>query len=144
MANAIHEANARTVAQQVEAQPTPSRNAKEPRFGPRPTKFPRTGPLKKGAGWAHEQGWFDMGLDEGSSESDDSTEKHHQEECRRAAAERTKRLKLGLAMTGKEYWLAGAKARARPIGEVEPSDRDQSPWEIFIHFTVTGYSESSC
>ena len=32
-----------------------------------------------------------MGLGEKSSDSGDSTEKHHQEECRRAAAERMKR-----------------------------------------------------
>ena len=61
------------------------------------------------------------------TDSDDSTEKHHQEECRRAAAERTKRLKQGLAMTGKVHWLIDAEARAELLGEVEPPDLDQFP-----------------
>ena len=85
-----------------------------------------------------------MGLGEGASDSGDSTEKHHQEECRRAAAERTKRHKQGLAMMGKEYWLVDAEARAKLLGEVEPPDPDQPPWGIEIHVTVTGYNEFSC
>ena len=68
-----------------------------------------------------------MGLGEGSSGSDDPTEQHHQGECRRAATERTKRHKQGLAMTGKEYWLVDAEARAILLREVEPPGLDQPP-----------------
>ena len=39
---------------------------------------------------------FDMGADGGSPDSDSSTENEHQEECRRAAAERAKLRKQGL------------------------------------------------
>ena len=85
-----------------------------------------------------------MGLGEGSSDSDESTEKQHQEECRRAAAEQTKRLRQGLAMTGKRYWFVDAGARAKLLGEVGLSDLDQSPCEIDIHVTVNGYSASFC
>ena len=46
-------------------------------------------------------------------------------------------------MTGREYWLVDAGARAKLLGEVEPSDLDWSPWEIDIHVTVNGYSASS-
>ena len=62
---------------------------KESHFGPRLRRFPRTGHSKEGAEYAHNQGLFDMGLGEGSSESDDSTEKHHQKKCRRAAVEQS-------------------------------------------------------
>ena len=80
-----------------------------------------------------------MGLGEWASGSGDLTEKHHQAECRRAAAERTKRLEQGLAMTGKEYRLVDAGARTKLLGEVEePSDLDQPPWEIYIHVTFNG------
>ena len=61
-----------------------------------------------------------------------------------AAAERTKRLKQGLAITGKGHWLVDAEACAKLLGEVEPSDLAQFPWEICTHVTVTGYSENSC
>ena len=74
-----------------------------------------------------------MGLGVGSSDSGDSTEKHHQEECLRARAEKTKRHRQGLAMTGKEHWLVDARARAKLLGEV--SD---------IHVTVNGYSAPPC
>ena len=107
-------------------------------------KFPRAGPSKEGTGWAYEQWRIDMGLGEGSSGSDDSTEMSYQEGCRRAAAERTKPLEQGLNMTGKGNWLVDAEERAKHFGEVEPPDHDRSPWEICIHVTVTGYSEFTC
>ena len=132
------------MVQQAEAQPNLPKKRKEPRFGSRLPKFPKTRLSKEGAGRAHEKGWLDMGLGKGSSGSDDSAEKHHQEECRRAAAERTKRLKQGLAMTGKEHCPVDAEARAKLLGEVEPSDLDRSPWEICIHVTVTAYNKPSC
>ena len=47
-------------------------------------------------------------------------------------------------MTGREYWFVDAGARAKLLGEVEPSDLDWSPCEIDIHVTVNGYSASSC
>ena len=53
-------------------------------------------------------------------------------------------LEQGLTMTGEEYWLVDVVARAELHDEVKPSDLDQPPWEICIHFTVTGYSKSSC
>ena len=115
------------MAQQVEAQPTPPKKSKEPNFGPRLHKFPRTWLSKEGAGYAHEQGRFDMGLGEGLSGSGNSTEKHHQEKCRRAAAEQAKRHRQGLAMTGKDHWLVDAGARAKLLGEVELPDLDQYP-----------------
>ena len=68
-----------------------------------------------------------MGMGEGPSGSGDSTEKHHQEEFRRAAAERTKRLKQAPAMTGKGNWFVDADARAKLLGKVEPPDIDQFP-----------------
>ena len=37
-------------------------------------KFLRAGLSKEDAGWAHEQGRFDMDLGKGGSDSDDSTE----------------------------------------------------------------------
>ena len=89
-------------------------------------------------------GVVDMGMGEGPSDSGDSTEKHHQEECRRAAADRTRRHKQCLAMTGKGHWLVDAEARIKLPGEVEPPDLDQFPWEICFHVTVTGYNEPSC
>ena len=46
-------------------------------------------------------------------------------------------------MMGKENWPVDAEARAKLLGEVASSDLDQFPWEICIHITVTGYSESS-
>ena len=85
-----------------------------------------------------------MGQGEGPSDSDDSTEKRHQEGCRRAAAERTKRHRQGLAMTGKGHWLVDGGARAKLLGEVELSDLDQSSWGIDIHITVNGYSKPCC
>ena len=77
-----------------------------------------------------------MSLGEGPSDSDDTAEKHNQEECRSAAAERTKRHRQGLAMTGREYWLVDAVARAKILGEVELSDLDQSPWGIDIRASL--------
>ena len=84
-----------------------------------------------------------MGMGKGLSDSGDSTEMHQQEECRRAAAERTGHLKKSFAMTGKGHWLVDAEARAILLGKVGPSDLDKFPWGIHIHLTVTGYSESS-
>ena len=62
----------------------------------------------------------------------------------RARAEETARHRQGLAMTGKEYLLVDAEARAKLLREGELSDLDPSPWEIEIHFTVNGYSQPSC
>ena len=59
-----------------------------------------------------------MGPGEGSSYSYEPTEKHHQEECRRAASERTKPRKQGLMITGIEYLPVDAEARAKLLGEV--------------------------
>ena len=47
-------------------------------------------------------------------------------------------------MAGKEYLLVVAEARAKLLKEGELSDLDHSPWEIDIHVTVNGYSQSSC
>ena len=85
-----------------------------------------------------------MDQGEGPSDSGDSTEKRHQEKCLRARAEETVRHRQGSAMTGKEYLLVDAEARAKLLPEGELSDLDPSPWEIEIHFTVSGYSQSSC
>ena len=79
IANATQEVNAQVVAQQVGAQPTPSKKSKEPHFSPRPPRFPRTELSKENADYAHDRKWFHMSLGEGSSDSDDSTEKHHHE-----------------------------------------------------------------
>ena len=62
----------------------------------------------------------------------------------RARAEEPARHRQGFAMTGKEYLLVDAEARAKLLREGELSDLDPSPWEIKIHVTVNGYSQSSC
>ena len=85
-----------------------------------------------------------MGLGGESSYSGDSTEKYHQEKCPCARAEETERTREGLAMTGKDYFLVDAEARAKLPREVELSDLDHSPWEIVTYVTVNGYSKSSC
>ena len=72
------------------------------------------------------------------------TEKNRHEKCLRALAEGTKRHRQGLAMTGKENWLVDAGARAKLSGEGALSDLGHFPWEIDIHFKVTGCSEPSC
>ena len=56
------------------------------RDGPRLSKCPMAGPSREGAERAHRSGRLDMGADKGSSDSDISSEKKHQKECRRAAA----------------------------------------------------------
>ena len=142
IANATQGANALVVAQQVESQPTPSKQPKKIRDGERPPRFAAAGLSKENAGWAQGPGWFDMG--KGSSDSDDSTEKNHQEECRRAAAERTRRKEQGLAMKGKVHVLVDAKTRAKLLGEVEVPDIDTRPGDTEVSFTDTGHSESSC
>ena len=142
IANATQEANDPALAQQAEAQPTPSKKPKKIRDGPHPPRFPAAGISKEDAGWAHWSGWFDMG--EGPSDSDDSTEKKHQEECRRAAAERTRRNEKGLAMKDEVHVLVDAEARAKFLGEVEVSDIDPRPEDTEVSVTVTGYSEPSC
>ena len=58
-----------------------------------------------------------MNIGEGFSNSGDSTEKHRQEECRRAAAEGMELLKQSLAITGKEHRLVDVEARAIFSGE---------------------------
>ena len=47
-------------------------------------------------------------------------------------------------MTGKEYLLVDAEARAKLLREGELPDLDPSQWEIEIHVTVNGYSRHSC
>ena len=79
-----------------------------------------------------------MSLGEGSSGASDSTEEHHQAKCRRAAAERTKFLEQGLAMTGKECRLVDAGAHGKLLREVDLPNLDHSPWEIDIQVTVNG------
>ena len=79
-----------------------------------------------------------MDLGEGFSDSGDSTEKYHQEECLRARAEETLRHRQGHAMTGKEYLLVDTGARTKLLGEGGLSDLGHSPWEIDIHVTVNG------
>ena len=71
---------------------------KELHLGPRLQRLPWTGLSKEGAGYSHEQGR--------------PTEKHHQEEYRCAAPERTKRHRQGLAMTGREYSGSSMQGRA--------------------------------
>ena len=78
------------------------------------------------------------------SDSDDSTEKRHQEEYLRARAERIERHRQGSAMTGNEYLLIKAEARSEFLRKEELSDLDHSPWEIYIYVTVNGYGQSSC
>ena len=83
-----------------------------------------------------------MDLGEESSDSSDSTETRHQEKYLLARAEETERHRQGSAMTGREYLLVDADARAKLFREGELSDLDQSPWEIDIHVTVNGYSQN--
>ena len=64
--------------------PTKSRN--KVRDDPRLSKCPIAGPSKEDAEQAHRSGRFDMGADEGPSDSDSSSEKKHQEERYRVAA----------------------------------------------------------
>ena len=85
-----------------------------------------------------------MDQGEESSDSGDSTEKRHQEKCLRARAEETARHRQGSAMTGNAYLLVDAEARAKLLREGGLSDLDPSPWEIEIHVTANGYSQSSC
>ena len=47
-------------------------------------------------------------------------------------------------MTGKEYLLIDAEARAKLLREEEMSDLDHSPWKIDTHVAVNGYSQSPC
>ena len=122
IANATQEINARALTQQGDAQPNPSKNSKEPHFGLRHPRFPRKGLSKENAEYAHGQGWSDMGLGEGPSDTDNSTEKNHQEKGRRTTAEQTERYRQGLAMTGKAHWLVDAKTSAKLLGEVELSN----------------------
>ena len=86
--------------------------------------------------------WFAMG--ERYSDSGDSTEKNHLEECRQAAAERTRHNGQGLAMKDKVRVRADAEARAKLFREVEVSDTDPRPEGIQASVAVTGHSESSC
>ena len=67
------------------------------------------GPSKKDTEQAHRSGRFDLGADEGPSDSGSSSEKKHQEELRRAAAwlwrqvqatERTRLRSRGLTTNG--------------------------------------------
>ena len=58
-------------------------------------------------------------MGEGPADSGHSTEKNHQEGCRRAADERTRRNEQGLAMKGKVHVLVDAEARAKLLGEIE-------------------------
>ena len=113
------------MARQVEAQPTLAKKSKKPRFGPRLHKFLRTGLSNEGVGWAQGPGCFDIG--EGFSDFGDSTETSYQAEYRRAAAERTKLFDQVLAMTGMEYRIVDAEARAKLRGEVEPPYLDHPP-----------------
>ena len=131
------------MAQQVEAQPTPQ-EIQGAILRPTSSQASSDRALEENAEYAHDQGRFDMGLGEGPFDSGDSNEKHHQEKCRRAAAEQAKRHRQGLDMTGKEHWLVDAGARAKLLGEVEVPDLDQSPCEIDIYVTVNGFSASSC
>ena len=141
IANVTQEVNAQSAAQQVEAQSTPStkssKKSSERRFGPRPYRFPRTGLSKENVEYAHGRGWYDTGLGEESSDSDDSTEKRHQEKCLIARAEETERHRQGSAITGRECLLVDAEARAKLLREGELSDLDQSPWDIDIHSRST-------
>ena len=79
-----------------------------------------------------------MDLGKASSDSEDSTEKRHQEKCLLARADEMERHRQGSAMTGREYLLVDAEARAKLLREGELSDLDPSPWEIDIHVTVNG------
>ena len=47
-------------------------------------------------------------------------------------------------MTGRDYLLVDAEARAKLLLEGELPYLDQLPWKIDIHVTVNGYSQSSC
>ena len=103
------------------------KRSKKLQSGPRPLRYFSTGLSKENVEYAHDQGWFDMGLGEGFSDSGDSIEKHHHEKCLRARAEETKRHRQGLAMTSKENSLVDAGARAKLLGEGELPDLDHSP-----------------
>mmetsp|Transcript_18670 Transcript_18670/g.42462 ORF Transcript_18670/g.42462 Transcript_18670/m.42462 type:complete len:99 (-) Transcript_18670:245-541(-) len=89
IANAIQEANILAAAQLVEDSPAlsgKSKSRKKLHDDPRLYKCRMTGASKEDAERARRSGRFDMGADEGSPDSDSSSEKKHQEECRRAAA----------------------------------------------------------
>ena len=136
------------MAQQVEAQLTPSKKftkkSRKRRSGKCFPKFPRTRLLKEDAERAHEQGCYYMDLGEEPSGSGDSTEKHHQEKCLRARAGEAGHHRQGLAMIGREYVPVDAEARAKLFREGGLSGLAHSPWEIDIHVTVSGYSQSYC
>ena len=143
IAKAIQKVNTLSTAQQVEAPSTPLKKPKARRSGPRPCRFPRAGLSKEDVEHAQNGGWF--GTVEGDgSDSDDSTEKRHQEEYLRARAEKTERHRQGSAMTGKEYLLINAEARSELLREEGLTGLDRSPWAIDIYVTVNGYNRSSC
>ena len=54
------------------------------------------------------------------------------------------RHRQGSAMTGKDYLLLDAEARANLLREGELCALAHSPWEIDIHVTDNGHSQSSC